>query len=95
MRKFKIKTISHQLKNQVIAKFGNLVNEDQLNGNAQELINGNFIEEVFEDENEIDVDLSEMTKSELLVFASDNELQVNPSNKKEDVLNDIISQIKK
>lgn len=55
MRKFRIKTISHQLKNQVIAKFGNLVNEDQLNGNAQELINGNFIEEVFDDVNEIEV----------------------------------------
>tara|TARA_R110000782_G_scaffold230738_1_gene316994 strand:- start:276 stop:488 length:213 start_codon:yes stop_codon:yes gene_type:complete len=55
MRKFKIKTISHQLKNQVIAKFGDLVNEDQLSGNAQELINGNFIEEVFEEVTETKV----------------------------------------
>jgi hypothetical protein len=103
MRKFRVLVIGHQLKNQVIAKFGNLVNEDQLNGNAQALVDGKFIEEVFEDANEIDVDLlgkndidlSEMTKAELIVFASDNDLDVNPANKKEYVLNDIISQIKK
>lgn len=53
MKKYKIKVIAHQLKNQVIAVFGNEVNEDQLNGNADELVKKGFIELVQDSEKEV------------------------------------------
>jgi hypothetical protein len=48
MRTFKVLVIGHQLKNQVIAKFGDLVDENQLLGNADELVKAGFVEEILE-----------------------------------------------
>jgi len=45
-RKFKIKVVGHQLKNQVVAVAGDIVDESQLLGNADQLVKGKFIEEV-------------------------------------------------
>tara|TARA_R100000541_G_scaffold44592_1_gene51679 strand:+ start:1059 stop:1271 length:213 start_codon:yes stop_codon:yes gene_type:complete len=46
MRKFKVLVIAHQLKNKVIAKTNDLVDENQLLGNADELVKAGFVEEV-------------------------------------------------
>jgi len=42
-KKYKVQVIAHQLKNNVVAKFGDVVDEGQLNGNAFELVNQGFI----------------------------------------------------
>ncbi len=64
MGQYKVITIAHQLKNQVIAKFGDVVDETQLNGNVLELVNAGFVEALKEPneavseenlENDIDV----------------------------------------
>lgn len=46
MRKYKILVIAHQLKNQVIAKCNDIVDESQLNGNSADLINAGFIKQI-------------------------------------------------
>lgn len=46
MRKFSILVIGHQLKNKLIAKFGDIVDETQLLGNADELVKAGFVEEI-------------------------------------------------
>lgn len=46
MREFKVLVIAHQLKNKVIAKTNDLVDENQLLGNADELVKAGFVEEV-------------------------------------------------
>ena len=59
MRKYKILVIAHQLKNQVIAKYGEVVDESQLNGNSADLINAGFIEQIEIEEIEV-VDESQL-----------------------------------
>ena len=44
MAKYKIIVIAHQLKNKIIAKSGDLVDETQLMGNAPQLVKEGFIE---------------------------------------------------
>lgn len=46
MRKFKIVVIAHQLKNNVVAKTNEIVDENQLLGNADELVKAGFVVEV-------------------------------------------------
>jgi len=46
MRTFKVITIALQLKNQRIAKYGETVDESQLNGNAAELEKNGFVSEI-------------------------------------------------
>lgn len=46
MRKFKIVVIAHQLKNNVVAKTNEIVDESQLLGNADELVKAGFVVEV-------------------------------------------------
>jgi excinuclease UvrABC nuclease subunit len=46
MRVFKVLVIAHMIKSGRLIENGGLVNEDQLNGNADELVLGKFIEEV-------------------------------------------------
>lgn len=46
MRKFSILVTGHQLKNKVVAKFGDVVDENQLLGNADELVKAGFVKEV-------------------------------------------------
>jgi len=46
MAKYKILVIAHCLKNNVVAKFGEIVEESQLTSPADELVEAGFIEEV-------------------------------------------------
>lgn len=46
--KYKIKVIAHSIKNNKIAKYGEVVDESQLTGPAYELVKQGFIEEVEE-----------------------------------------------
>lgn len=48
MAKYKVLVIGLSLKNNKVAKFGDLVEESQLTSSVDELIRGNFIEEVKE-----------------------------------------------
>lgn len=51
VRKFRVKVIAHQLKDQTIAKAKDVVTEDLLVGNADELVRKGFVEEI-EDEDD-------------------------------------------
>ncbi len=62
MSKYKIKVIAHQLKNQVIAKYGDLVDETQLLGNASELANLGFVELIEDEAVEKEADLVDETQ---------------------------------
>ena len=66
MRKFKILVLGHQLKNQVIAKYPDVVDESQLDGNADELVKAGFVEEVKAEKatEEIEVKKAEEVKAE-------------------------------
>lgn len=46
MRKFQILTVGHQLKNKKIAYYPEIVDESQLEGNADELVKAGFVVEV-------------------------------------------------
>ena len=46
MEKYKILVIEHCLKNNVVAKYGEVVEESQLTSPADELVEAGFIEEV-------------------------------------------------
>jgi len=49
MRKFSVNVIGHQLKGKVVAPFGTEVDESQLMGNADKLVEAGFIVEVKSD----------------------------------------------
>ncbi len=46
MKKYQILVLAYQLKNQEIAKYPDIVDESQLNGNADELVKAGFVMEV-------------------------------------------------
>lgn len=97
-RKYKIRVIAHALKYNKIAKYGDIVDESELNGNAQELVNSGFVElaeESEQDEENNEKQLSEMTKAELLQFAKDNDFDVDEKLKKEDFVSELEKLIKK
>lgn len=56
MRKFEVLVIAHSLKQNKIAKSGEIVLESQLTSPADELVSAGFIKEVFENVNDIEVD---------------------------------------
>lgn len=91
MRKFKIVVIAHQLKNNVVAKTNEIVDESQLLGNADELVKAGFVVEVKEEDS---FNLDKMTKKELVEFAKANNFTVTESAKKEFILDEIDAQIK-
>jgi|NOAtaT_7_FD_contig_31_7807589_length_652_multi_3_in_0_out_0_1 hypothetical protein len=98
-RKFKIKTIKHQLKNNVIAKYGDVVAESQLKYNVSELIKDGFIEEFEVEETAKDSEksgngFSDMTKAEIIQYAKDNEIEIDPIKKKEVIIEAIENHIK-
>lgn len=66
MKKYQILVIGHQLKNQEIAKYPDIVDESQLNGNADELVKAGFVREVKAEkkEEEIPAENSEEVKAE-------------------------------
>lgn len=47
MAKYSINVIAHQLKSQRVANFGEIVDEKELNGNAQELEKLGFVKLVY------------------------------------------------
>lgn len=60
MRKFKIVVIAHQLKNNVVAKTNEIVDESQLLGNADELVKAGFVVEVKDSEKSVkDIEVKE------------------------------------
>lgn len=91
MRKFKILVLGHQLKNQVIAKYPDIVDESQLDGNADELVKAGFVEEVKEEK---EIDLDKMSKTKLIAFAKLNNYTITESASKENILAEIDAQIK-
>jgi hypothetical protein len=95
MRKFSILVIGHQLKNKVVAKFGDVVDESQLLGNADELVKAGFVEEVKGEVKEDDsFDLDKLTKEELIDFAKANGYEVSEKLSKKVILSEIDAQIK-
>jgi hypothetical protein len=98
-RKFKVKVIKHQLKNNAVAVHGEIVSEGQLKYNISELIKDGFIEE-FQLENEVEQPtnnesvFSEMTKAELIQYANDNDIEIDPLKKKEVIIEAIENHMK-
>lgn len=91
MRKFQILTVGHQLKNKKIAYYPEIVDESQLEGNADELVKAGFVKEVKEDDS---FDLEKLTKDELIDFAKANGYEVTEKASKKIILNEIDEQIK-
>jgi len=62
MAKYKILVIAHSVKNNKIAKCGDVVDESQLNSSAYELVNAGFIEKVKVEESveDLEVDSEEV-----------------------------------
>ncbi len=62
MAKFRVKVIAHCVKNNKIAKYGDVIDESQLNSSAYELVNAGFIEEVKAEESveDLEVDSEEV-----------------------------------
>lgn len=62
MAKFKVLVIAHSVKNNKIAKCGDVIDESQLNSSAYELVNAGFIEEVKVEESveDLEVDSEEV-----------------------------------
>ena len=62
MAKFKVLVIAHSVKNNKIAKYGDVIDESQLNSSAYELVNAGFIEEVKAEESveDLEVDSEEV-----------------------------------
>jgi len=50
MRKFQVLPIAHSLKNNKVAKSGEIVSESQLTSPADELVSAGFLKEVFDTE---------------------------------------------
>lgn len=94
MAKFKVLVIGHQLKNKIVAGFGDVIDESQLMGKSEDLVKAGFIEEIQEAVGEDEISLDEMTKSELISFAKLNDFKITESAKKDFILNEIDDQIK-
>ena len=96
-RKFKILVIKHQLKNNVVAESGQIVSESQLKYNVSELLQGGYIEEVLSEEtkpNEVVSPYAEMTKKELIQFAKDNNIEIDPKAKVDVIVEAIENHVK-
>jgi len=88
MKNYKVVTIAVQLKNQHIAKYGEVVSEEQLSGNSIDLVKGGFVVEIAnsEEPTKSGYGLEEMTKKELLIFAVDNSFTVENDKANKDVI---------
>lgn len=84
MRKFQIIPIAHSLKNNKVAKTGDVVSESQLTSPASELIEAGFIKEVFEAE---DIEAKEAEEVIPLIAAENEE-------ESEEGLDDVKKEIK-
>lgn len=93
MSQYRVKTIAHQLKNQVIAKYDDIVDEEQLMGNAQELSNLGFVELIDDASDNSETTIDDMTKNELIVYASDNDIFIEEKANKGVILEQIKAHI--
>jgi len=91
MRKFKVNVIGHQLKDKVVAPFGTEVDESQLMGNADALVDAGFLTEVIDENDSLDLD--KMTKADLIDFAKANDFNVTENANKSVILDEIEKQI--
>jgi hypothetical protein len=66
MKKFKILVLGHQLKNNVVSVYGDVVDESQLLGNANELVKAGFVEEIVEPKQEVEANEIEVEKAEIV-----------------------------
>jgi hypothetical protein len=67
MAKYKILVIAHSLKNNLVGKFNEVVDESQLTSNAKELVESGFIELVEEVEKETEITEIEVVEPKVLV----------------------------
>jgi len=79
MAKYKILVIAHALKNNVVAEFGDEVDETQLTTNAADLINQGFIKKV--DGSDIVQEVEEVEEEDPI---EEEEEEVDDSEKEED-----------
>lgn len=93
MAKYKVKVISHLCKNNYMAKYGEIVDENQLTSSADGLVNAGFIE-LFEDVNEKSFNLDSMSKKDLIEFAKSNNFNVTETANKQAILIEIDNQLK-
>ena len=93
MAKYKILVIQHLLKNNVVAKCGDVVDETELRINIYELEAQGFIEKFEEESNDDSFDLDSFTKAQLIQFAKDNGFEFDEVAKKSDLLESITQQI--
>lgn len=66
MRKFKILVLGHQLKNNIVAKSNDIVDESQLLGNADELVKAGFVSEIVEPKKAVEANEIEVEKAEIV-----------------------------
>jgi len=66
MRKFKILVLGHQLKNNVVVGYGEVVDENQLLGNADELVKSGFVAEIVEPKQEVEANEIEVEEAEIV-----------------------------
>ena len=75
MRKFLVNVIGHQLKGKVVAPFGTEVDESQLMGNADALVDAGFLKEVKSDKKEdnpiIEADVNDINVEDAKEVKSD------------------------
>jgi hypothetical protein len=65
MRKFKILVIAHSLKQNKVAKYGDIVSEIQLTSPASELMEAGFIQEFIEEVSEVSEQAADNVKKEI------------------------------
>lgn len=66
MRKFKILVLGHQLKNNIVAKSNDIVDESQLLGNADELVKAGFVAEIVEPKKAVQANEIEVEEAEIV-----------------------------
>lgn len=98
MAKYKIAVIEHQLNNNKVAKYGDIVDEKQLNGNAKALEKKGFV--IIEDPNQpieedtSSIDLSKLNKDDLLNYAKEHNYMIAPEDTKAQIIEAITEQKK-
>lgn len=66
MRKFKILVLGHQLKNNIVAKSNDIVDESQLLGNADELVKAGFVAEIVEPKKAVEANEIKVEEAEIV-----------------------------
>ncbi len=85
MKQFKIKVFKHLLKNNKIGLKEQVFAENKFI-DAKASLKGNFIEEVKKEKTK---SVDDMTKAELIEFAETHDIEIDPTDKKSEILNQI------